>query len=122
VTFFFDENMPKKLVEALKHLGRDVCHATGEFDRGTPDTEWIPEVARREWVAVTQDGSILRKKNEYALARSCGLRLFVVTGASGFWKLVVTVVRNFEEMERISEAERPRCYQIRLKGPPKPLR
>ena len=45
-----------------------------------PDVEWIPEVARRDWVLITKDQNIRRNPLERAAYRAARLRGFVVTG------------------------------------------
>lgn len=50
------------------------------FAGDAPDTEWIPEVARRGWVLITKDKNIRRNPLERAAYEQAGLRGFVATG------------------------------------------
>jgi hypothetical protein len=50
-------------------------------DPSTPDTEWIPEVARRGWLAITRDSRIQDRAAEIESVRTSGCRLVALTGA-----------------------------------------
>jgi len=45
-----------------------------------PDIDWIPEVARRDWVLITKDQNIRRNPLERAAYHAAKLRGFVATG------------------------------------------
>lgn len=45
-----------------------------------PDTEWIPEVAKHDWVLITKDQNIRRNPLERAAYRAAKLRGFIATG------------------------------------------
>jgi len=71
----------------------DVLRAAGEvvevhddhFDQGVADEEWLPEVTRRGWIALSKDNAIRRAVRRGFLQRltvaRCGARLFVFTGS-----------------------------------------
>jgi hypothetical protein len=64
VTFFFDNHHSQWLVALLREQGVDAVHLRDEFDQGTDDKDWLPEVGRRGWILVTGDHRILRRKEE----------------------------------------------------------
>ena len=64
MTFFFDNNFSKKIVESLKANGEDVTHLQDEFPQNTPDTVWLPEIGQRQWIIVTLDRKITRRPAE----------------------------------------------------------
>ncbi len=80
--FFFDENIIEHVARILAAFDREheMRHAVDHFERGTPDTEWIPAVAlwKGDPVAVCADGRILRNKVERKVLKDSGL-MFVYT-------------------------------------------
>lgn len=54
--FFLDENLHGNIVpNILRDAGLEVEQHKDHFEQGLDDTVWIPEVARRGWIAVTLD-------------------------------------------------------------------
>ena len=118
--FFFDENIIEHVARMLAAFDREheMRHALDHFDRGTPDTEWIPVVA--SWngdpVAVCADGRILKNKVERQVLKESGL-MFVYM-ASGWtntpwpdyaWKIVKVwpqIVRN------VRQARYPMVFEV----------
>lgn len=81
LTFFLDYQIGRYLVaEALRAAGARVEVHIDHFEQAAPDVEWIPEVARREWVLITKDENIRRNPLERAAYEHARLRGFVVTG------------------------------------------
>ena len=118
--FFFDENIIEHVARILAAFDREheMRHAVDHFERGTPDTEWIPAVAswKGDPVAVCADGRILRNKVERKVLKDSGL-MFVYM-ASGWtntpwvdyaWKIVKVwpqIVRN------VGEARYPMVFEV----------
>ena len=73
--FFFDENMLEKAARMLGAYDPDheVWHLLDRFPRGTPDVEWMQELASdsERPVVVCADGRIL--KNQQESSREGGL-------------------------------------------------
>lgn len=81
LTFFLDHQIGRFVVaDALRAAGAAVEVHLDHFKGDAPDTEWIPEVARRDWVMITKDQHIRRNPLERAAYQSARLRGFVVTG------------------------------------------
>lgn len=78
--FFLDRQIGTRTVAAaLRAAGATVELHDDHFAQATPDTEWIPLVAQKQWVLITLDKNIRRnplERDAYARAR---LRGFVVT-------------------------------------------
>lgn len=68
------------VAERLRAAGATVEVHLDHFAGDAPDTEWIPEVARRGWVLITKDKNIRRNPLERAAYEQAGLRGFVATG------------------------------------------
>lgn len=61
LTFFLDHQIGRyQVAEALRSAGARVEVHLDHFAGDMPDVEWIPEVARRDWVLVTKDQNIRR--------------------------------------------------------------
>ena len=81
LTFFLDYQIGRFVVaDALRAAGAKVEVHIDHFDQAAPDTEWIPEVGRRDWVLITKDQHIRRNPLERAAYESARLRGFVLTG------------------------------------------
>lgn len=64
LTFFLDYQIGRYTVaEALRGAGARVEVHIDHFNQAAPDTEWIPEVARRGWVLITRDKNIRRNRS-----------------------------------------------------------
>lgn len=57
---------------------RPACVIT---DRGTLDTVWIPEVARRGWLIVTRDSRIQERTAEIDAVRTNSARMIALSSA-----------------------------------------
>lgn len=58
-TFFVDRALGAKIVVgALRASGLTVEAHDSHFAQNTPDTAWLPEIARRGWVLLTKDKAI----------------------------------------------------------------
>ncbi len=80
ITFFLDYQIGRFVVaEALRSAGAAVEVHIDHFPPAAPDTDWIPEVGRRNWVLITKDQNIRRNPLERAAYEAAGLRGFVVT-------------------------------------------
>src|SRR5690625_5941979 len=71
---YFDENFSPALISGLKRIqdgrrseGIDVCSVKEEFGQGCRDEEWIPEIAKRHGVIITQDLNINRTRAQWQL-------------------------------------------------------
>jgi hypothetical protein len=102
LTFFLDHQIGRYIVaERLRAAGATVEVHLDHFAGDAPDTEWIPEVARRGWVLITKDKNIRRNPLERAAYEQAGLRGFVATGGDLSGKdLGEILVRCLDGMSR----------------------
>ena len=81
LTFFLDHQIGRYVVaEKLRAAGAIVEVHLDHFEGDAPDTKWIPEVAKRDWILITKDQHIRRNPLERAAYEAAGLRGFVATG------------------------------------------
>jgi hypothetical protein len=77
---FLDRSLGAVVVaEALREAGEAVEVHDDHFAQDAPDEEWLPEVARRGWIAVTKDNAIRRGFLQRLAVAQAGARLFVFT-------------------------------------------
>lgn len=102
LTFFLDYQIGRYTVaEALRAAGANVEVHIEHFEQSAADVDWIPEVARRNWVLITKDESIRRNPLERAAYEASRLRGFVVTGKDMSGKdLAALLVRSLGGMVR----------------------
>lgn len=70
------------------------------FVSTTRDETWIPDVARRGWVALTRDLQIRRRPNERDAVSESGLRLIVLASKLPFPELARLVAASRGTIER----------------------
>jgi hypothetical protein len=85
-----------------------VCSVIEEFGRGSPDETWIPAVASRHGVIITQDVNIHRLKAQWELCQSNKIGIFFVKPPKkgwSYWDIVRLVVRWWPEISRLAYIE-----------------
>lgn len=107
-TFFFDNCLSPQIVEGLKLFGEDVEHLRNSFAADTPDTIWIPEVAKRGWILITRDKAIRKKPLELEALTRSGLSTFIFLQKRDpdRWGWVELVVRRWTEVKDFASSER----------------
>ena len=87
-----------------------------ECPRGALDTEWIPEVARRNLIVIARDKKLRTKPVEIEALWSAGLRVFNIGGKrdQSTWDWLLRVVKLWPRMEAIIESrpDGPWIYMI----------
>ena len=78
MTFFFDNTFSKKLCAAIGammdgNLDVEVAHLQQYYDADTPDVDWIPGIAGKGWIALTNDHRIRTRLAEVEARRSLDL-------------------------------------------------
>ena len=123
---YFDENFSPHLVEGLRRIqegrkaeGVTVCSVIDEFRQGADDEEWIPGIARRHGVTITQDVNIHRTRAQWELcqANKIGIFFFKPPKKEGwsYWQIVQLVIRHWPEIKRLTEqSSRPFGYVVEM--------
>jgi PIN like domain len=78
--FFTDRDLGKGFPQILRNAGMTVERHMDHFAQDCPDEEWLEEIGRRGWVAVTHDGRIRYKPNEREAVIIHRVPLLVVIG------------------------------------------
>ncbi len=126
---YFDENFSPHLVAGMRSLqdgrkseGITVSSIAEEFQRAAPDELWIPGVASRHGVALTQDINIYRTHAQWELCQQNKIGVFFFRPPKkvgwNYWQIVQLVVRLWPELMHIGrETEKPFGFVIEANKP-----
>lgn len=108
IRFFVDENT-LALGKVLAQLRDDTAvigspPIDGLLRKGMDDVEWIPIVASRGWVAITNDHRLRTRPNEARLADAHGLKCVNLRGVGNLsrWSQLVRLVSHWEAVEEFA--------------------
>jgi PIN like domain len=107
LVFFTDRDLGTTFPEILKGAGFAVERHRDHFPPDCPDEDWLAEVGKREWVAVTHDTRIRYKPNELAAVIRHRVRLLVIVGKASFLDLAVSFVATRGRIEAFLEEAPP---------------
>lgn len=120
VTFFFDENMPRRLAEALQQqFGESATHLYHHFPhKGVADPEVLRFVGENGWCLVTRDRRIMRRAHERRVIEEMGIGAFFLKDSLGdLCSMVRALIHNWPEMKRHARTrERPFALLVRERG------
>lgn len=105
--FFTDRDLGKQFPEILRAAGLAVERHADHFAHDCPDEEWLREVGRREWIAVTHDRRIRYKPNELAAVIDHRVPLLVVVGSVPYPQLASSFVSTVPKIERFIQEHSP---------------
>ena len=91
LVFFTDRDLGRQFPRILTEAGLTVERHDDHFAPDTRDEEWLAEIGRRGWTAITHDKRIRYKPNELAAVLEHQVRILVVVGSVPFADLA----RNF---------------------------
>lgn len=80
MVFFTDRNLGVQFPDILKAAGLLIEKHDDHFPAYTSDEEWLVEIGRRGWFAISKDKNIGRKPNELNAVMNSGVGLFIVVG------------------------------------------
>lgn len=106
-TFFTDYNLGKRFPARLAEAGIDVEPHIQHFRQDCPDEDWLAEIGRRGWVALTHDRRIRYKPNELAAVMQHRVALLVVIGDAPFPELADAFVATLPRVLSFIEGQRP---------------
>ncbi|MFN5834469.1 MAG: hypothetical protein ACK46A_14000 [Akkermansiaceae bacterium] len=120
---YFDENFSHRIVAGMREFqqakpseGVTVIWAPDEFGRGAADEDWIPQVAAKHGIIITQDLNIHRISAQWELCQRNKVGLFFFKpprGGWGFWNIIREVVNRWDEIKSLSEKQkRPFGYMV----------
>ena len=107
VVFFTDRDLGKDFPRILREAGLTVERHDDHFRPDTPDEEWLAEVGRRGWIAITHDKRIRYKPNELAAVMAHRVSLLVLIGRPPMAELATSFVATLERILRFTREHRP---------------
>ncbi|HEX6038795.1 DUF5615 family PIN-like protein [Longimicrobium sp.] len=120
LTFFLDENMPRRLAAALREqLGENATHLYDHFGRtGVLDPEVLRFVGERGWLLVSRDRKIMRRPHERSVIEQMGIGAFFLKDSlDDLCSITRAIVHNWPEMKRYARTrERPFALLLRERG------
>ncbi len=123
--FFFDNNLPPRLVRAINALegehGNTVVHLKDKFDQAISDEEWMNALGDEgEWVVLTHDASIKRNPHELAALEESGLTVFIFAAGwlnIGFWEQAWQLIKRWQKITGIAaKGRKAQRYRIKLRS------
>jgi predicted nuclease of predicted toxin-antitoxin system len=106
-TFFFDNDISHRIVNALKQLvppdSHEVVALRDIFPQNAKDTEWIPKVGEKEWVVVTRDANQRRRDAERKALRLHSVKIIYIRQSGKPLDLYADAARIIKNWPKISE-------------------
>lgn len=102
LTFFADRNLGPVFISRLRIGGLKVEACDDHFSPFAKDVEWIPVVAERGWVAITQDQLRERPEEQEALVLH-GAKVFVLMGRATHETLAEIFLARQKSIQRLIE-------------------
>ena len=94
MTFFVDACFGISIKQHLIDMGLEAIHHDELFVQGTPDTDWIPVVAAREWLVLTRDRNIFKHRLTLQAVREGPLKFFAIGSGQADLPTLAKVVKN----------------------------
>lgn len=114
-----DENLPPKVAQALTLLDFPVLHLTDQLSRGTQDETLFSEAAQRDWILVTRDATMWRKRAQQKALLQAGIGVFVLVSSAAHSPadLMGLLLRRLPEMvELATRTRRPFVFRVPDRG------
>jgi hypothetical protein len=105
--YFTDRDLGKKFPDILRAAGLSVERHADHFAQDCPDPDWLREIGKRGWVAITHDGRIRYKPNELAAVVEHRVALLVMIGHAPYAKLAHAFVATQARIEHFLEQHKP---------------
>lgn len=109
---YFDENFSRRIASGMREFqdarpseGVDVIWCPDEFGRGAADEDWIPTIASKHGVVLTQDLNIHRTRAQWELCQQNKIGvIFFKPPKVGWshWIIVREVVNRWEEIKHVA--------------------
>lgn len=80
LVYFTDRDLGNAFPAILRNAGLSVEQHRDHFRHDTADEEWLAEIGRREWIALTHNSRIRYTPNEREAVIRHGVRLLVIIG------------------------------------------
>ena len=117
LVFFTDRDLGRQFPAALRQAGLQIEQHDDHFGPETLDEEWIGEIGRRGWVAITRDARIRYSPLALSVLMESGTQLFVLVGKLTTAEAAETFFKWQEKVAAAVRSERePFIAKIRRDG------
>lgn len=113
--------MGKQFPNLLLQAGLTIEKHADYFADIAKDEEWLTEVGRRGWYAITHDQRIRYKPNEKAAVMQAGVGLLVLIGTVPFAELARNFIVTLPKIEQFIN-DHPRPFIARVYRPTEKIR
>jgi hypothetical protein len=130
MSFYFDENLPSRLADAIALLQEndpdyptEVTSIIDRFGRGVSDEDWIPILGEEQATVITHDYQIHRRSDQRKLYKDHGLGLVIIRPPSKsgllYWEQVQLTIKHWDKiLETDQSTKKPYCLVIKQRGSP----
>ena len=116
-TFFTDRDLGRQFPALLRAGGVRLERHDDHFGPDTPDEEWIGDIGRRGWIAVSRDARIRYSPLALSVLMESGTQLFVLVGKLTTVEAAETFLKWREKIAATIASERgPFIAKIRRDG------
>lgn len=105
LVFFADRDLGRQFPTFLIGAGLRVEFHDDHFKPDTPDEEWISEIGRRRWVAITRDKRIRYSPLALSVLMQSNAQLFVLVGKLTTAEAAEVFIRWREKITAMAFAE-----------------
>ena len=105
--FFTDRDLGKQFPQILRDGGLTVERHIDHFADTTPDEDWLEEVGRRDWIALTHNRRIRYQPNELNAVMRHGVALLVIVGHAPYADLARSFVNTLPRIEEFLNGHTP---------------
>jgi hypothetical protein len=123
--FYFDENLPVRIANALAALeegeNHNVYHTTLAFEPSIKDPDLYPLIRNRNGILVTNDMKMLSRAPEYQIMLTLQITAFFISLPKGadFALRYRTIFDKWEDIKLICRKnKRPFMCRIKMRGKP----
>jgi PIN like domain len=117
LVFFTDRDLGRQFPALLRAAGVRLERHDDHFGPDTPDEEWIGEIGRRGWIAVSRDARIRYSPLALSVLMESGTQLFVLVGKLTTTEAAETFLKWRERIVETAVSERgPFIAKIRRDG------
>jgi PIN like domain len=116
LVFFADRNLGKQFPNILIQAGLSVIRHDDLFPDTTTDEEWLREIGRQGWFAITYDQKIRYKPNEKAAVLKFDVGLFILIGKAPFTHLAYNFIETLPKICHFVE-QHPRPFIAKIYRP-----
>lgn len=105
--YFTDRDLGRRFPEILRIGGLTVERHADHFEPDTTDEEWLEEIGKRGWIALTHDRRIRYKPNERDAVMRHSVGLLVIVGAAPYPDLAQAFLATLPRIEHFLARHNP---------------